>query len=63
MTIPAGMAVGSGYRIRVVSNNPVLTPASSAPFQIKVCASRLSAEEPELAVSPNPVGSGEIRCQ
>ncbi len=34
ITIPAGTAGGLGYRIRVISDNPVVTGSSSAPFTI-----------------------------
>lgn len=63
VVIPATVAAGTGYRIRVVSNDPVLTSATSAPFRVNACASRLSAEEAELVVSPNPVSGREIRVR
>lgn len=35
ITIPAGTAGGTGYRIRVISDNPVVTGSSSAAFTIQ----------------------------
>ncbi len=58
VTIPANSAAGTGYRIRTVSSNPALTSNASISFRVNACASRLSAEAPELVVSPNPVVRG-----
>ena len=64
VVIPAGVAAGTGYRIRVVSSSPVLTSSASIPFRVNACVSRMSAEEPELVVMPNPVSTGrEIRVR
>jgi hypothetical protein len=64
VTIPAGSAAGTGYRIRVLSSNPASTSLASLPFRVNACNARLSAEEPELVVAPNPVSTGgEIRVR
>ena len=63
VTIPAGSVAGTGYRIRVVSSNPALTSNASIPFRVNACASRLSAEEAQLVVAPNPVSGREIRVR
>ena len=65
LTIPVGSAAGTGYRIRVVSSVPASTSLASVPFRVNAtgCNSRLSAEEPELVISPNPVTGGEIRLR
>ena len=63
VTIPAGVAAGTGYRIRVVSSNSALTSNASIPFRVNACVSRLSAEEAQLMVAPNPVSGREIRVR
>ena len=66
VVIPAGSAAGTGYRIRIVSSNPALTSLVSSPFRVNAvgCAnSRLSAEEGDLVVAPNPVSGREIRVR
>ena len=62
VTIPAGSAAGTGYRIRVLSSNPASTSLASLPFRVNACVSRMSAEEPELVVAPNPVSTGGEIC-
>jgi YVTN family beta-propeller protein len=63
VTIPAGSAAGTGYRIRVLSSDPVATSLASLPFRVNACPTRMSAEEPQLVVMPNPVVGGEIRVR
>ena len=66
VTIPASMAAGSGYRIRVVSSLPASTSLTSLSFRVNACTNRLSASPEysgEVVVAPNPVSSGEIRVR
>lgn len=63
LLLPANVPAGTGYRLRVVSSNPALTSNASVPFRVNACNGRLSAEEPALAVAPNPVVAGAIRCR
>jgi kelch-like protein 20 len=63
LTIPANSAAGTGYRIRVVSSQPTSTSLASTPFRVNACVSRLSAEEPDLVVMPNPVQGSKIRLR
>ena len=65
VTIPANSAAGTGYRIRIVSSSPDLTSSASAPLRVNAvgCTNRMSAEEPNLVVAPNPVVGGEIRLR
>jgi ELWxxDGT repeat protein len=65
VTIPVGSAAGTGYRIRIVSSSPALTSSASAPLRVNAvgCTNRMSAEEPNLVVVPNPVVGGEIRLR
>lgn len=63
LTIPANVASGTGYRIRVLSSSPASTSLASVPFRVNACVSRMSAEEPELVVSPNPVSGGKIHLR
>ena len=58
LTIPANSAAGTGYRIRVLSSQPASTSLASIPFRVNACNARLSAEEAELVVAPNPVKGG-----
>ena len=63
LTIPANVAAGTGYRIRVVSSSPVLASLGTLPFRVNACPGRMSAETAELVVSPNPVVGSEIRVR
>ena len=68
VTIPASVAAGSSYRIRVLSPSGGSPSNVSAAFRIRACASsptRLAAEaEPglQVSVSPNPT-EGALRIQ
>ncbi len=65
--IPANLLSGTGYKIRVVSNNPVLTSTASANFKVKNCGNgrEIAPEETGLrvVVSPNPATDGRLRIQ
>lgn len=63
--LPATVAGGTGYRIRIVSSTPVLTSLNGSPFRVNAagCNGRMVAEEPELVIAPNPVAGREIHCQ
>jgi len=67
VTIPTGTPVGTGYKIRIVSSNPMLTSISSSSFQVKSCTNtREAAPESEYSglqvrVSPNPSPEGKLR--
>ncbi len=64
VVIPAGTPAGTGYKIRIVSSNPVLTSAVSANFRVKACANREVAPEEaglRVVVSPNPSPEGRLR--
>jgi hypothetical protein len=67
ITIPSNTPSGTGYRIRVVSNNPSLVSASSAPFGVNTCKSSRqgAADETGLTVlvSPNPSTEGRLHIQ
>lgn len=64
VVIPAGTPAGTGYKIRIVSSNPVVTSAASANFRVKACANREVAPEEtglRVTVSPNPSPEGKLR--
>jgi len=67
VTIPVATAVGTGYKIRIVSSNPVVTSTASTSFQVKSCTNtREAAPDPEypglqVRVSPNPAPEGKLR--
>ncbi len=65
VVIPGGTPAGTGYRIRVVGSQPVLTSAVTAAFRVKACGNNreISLETPGLrvSVSPNPSPEGRLR--
>ncbi len=65
VVIPAGTPAGTGYKIRVLSSNPMVTSAVSANFRVKACGpNREIAPEAtglRVVVSPNPSPEGRLQ--
>ncbi len=65
VVIPAGTPAGTGYKIRIVSSNPVVTSAVSGNFKVKACGNNreVAPEETglQVRVSPNPSPEGRLR--
>ncbi len=65
VVIPLGTPAGTGYKIRIVSSNPVLMSAASSNFKVKACGNNREAAPEEgglrVVVSPNPSPEGRLR--
>lgn len=64
LTLPPTTVPGTGYRVRIVSSQPVVTSTPSTTFKIKACNNREAAPENtglHLSVSPNPSPDGILR--
>ncbi|MBC7891899.1 MAG: T9SS type A sorting domain-containing protein [Sphingobacteriaceae bacterium] len=64
LTLPSTTFPGTGYRVRIVSSQPVVTSAVSSAFQIKACTNREATPEEtglHVSVSPNPSPDGLLR--
>ncbi|MBB6499808.1 PKD domain-containing protein [Pedobacter cryoconitis] len=56
--IPTGTLAGAGYKVRVKSTNPAMTPADSAPFIIQAGSPVTAALSSVSQISTNPLTFG-----
>ncbi len=65
VVIPGGTPAGTGYKIRLVSSNPMLISTASANFKVKACTNsrEVALEETglQVVVSPNPAIEGRLK--